>query len=251
MNDPWLVDALLWAVVVSTSICVGTLVARRLYRIVPAFTMLLLFDLLTAGLVILISRGNGYWDIYLVSSIAEYVLQVAVMWEIIRLVVALVKAEVTSGNRTFAACILFFCLIISATLAILSHFYDAEREVEILLRWDIAFDIFRVLFMVSFLLVAKILGIRWDHVSMRIASALSIYSSIALGTRAIQQFAATLPKELTWFLVADRASVLSWTVSMLVLSWQFAHYRWVEPASHTCPQSPSQISSYSTEEILR
>jgi hypothetical protein len=216
---------LLWVGILSTALCLVSLALTRLYRMVPAFAFYLSF-VLAATVVGLCSIGqSAYWTVYLATCVLDYLCGLAVMWELASQVAAYAKNDVRRGGKGAGILILVVFAITGILLALSAKFGNAEWQVRELLKADLAFDLFRVLFFTAILILSTVLGMGWRDISLKIASCLSLYSAIALGARTVQEYADRLKSVSAWFVFADRVPILAWSILMVTMSWQIVYYK--------------------------
>ena len=213
---------LMWAGLLSTALCLGCLAWSRLYRAVPAFSFYLFF-VLAATLAGLFSFGeSAYWNVYLATCVLDYLCGLAVMWELGSHVAAYAKNDTRRGGKGAGILILAAFAITGVLLALGAQFNNAEWQARELLRADLAFDLFRALFYTAVLIFSIVLGMRWRHLSLKIATCLSLYSCVALAARTLQEYADRLKSVSAWFVFADRVPILVWCILMFAMSWQIA-----------------------------
>jgi hypothetical protein len=213
---------LMWAGLLSTALCLASLAWSRLYRAVPAFSCYLLF-VMAATLAGLFSFGEAaYWNVYLATCVLDYLCGVAVMWELASHVTAYAKNDTRRGGKGAGILILAAFAVTGVLLALGAQFNNAEWQARELLKADLAFDLFRVFFFTAVLILSIVLGMRWRHMSLKIATCLSLYSAVALAARTVQEYADRLKSVSAWFVFADRVPILVWSILMFAMSWQIA-----------------------------
>jgi hypothetical protein len=214
---------LLWAGLLLTTLCFASLAVTRLYRVVPVFAFYLLF-VATATIVGLCSFGQSiYWTIYLAACVLDYLCGLAVMWELASHVAAYRKNDVPQAGKSAGILIVAIFAITGILLALSAQFNNAEWQVRELLKADLAFDIFRVFFFTAILILSTVVGMRWRHIVLKVASCLSLYSAIALAARAVQEYADRLKSLSAWFVFADRVPILAWSILMIAMTWQIVY----------------------------
>lgn len=211
---------LLWAGLLSTTLCLASLARTRLYRAAPAFAFYLLF-VLAATIAGLYSFGqSAYWTVYLATCALDYLCGLAVMWELASQVAAYTQNKVRRPGKGTGILILAIFAITGIMVALSAKFNNAEWQVRELLKADLAFDLFRGFFFTAILILSTVVGMRWRHISLKVATCLSLYSAIALAARAVQEYADRLKSLSAWFVFADRVPILAWSILMVAMSWQ-------------------------------
>ena len=220
MSDATMTSLLLWCGVASTALCLVALSTSRLYRVVPAFAFYLAFVVAVTILSGLTHSQEAYGRIYLITSVLDYLWELAVIAELASQIISFLRKD-TYRDRKAAGLITGVAVAGTIALLVLSvPFSNMSPRFKALLQVDLAFDIFRVLFFAGMLLLALVLGMHWRHLPLKIVSCLSLYAAIALAARAVQEYADRLPSVSLWFRFADRGPILVWSAVMLIMSWQ-------------------------------
>ncbi len=220
MSDAIVTNVLLWCGAASTALCLVIFSTSRLYRVVPAFAFYLAFVVAVTVLSGLTRSQDAYGRIYLITSVLDYLWELAVIAELASQIISFLRKD-TYRDRKAAG--LITGVAVAGTIALLVFsvpFSNVSPQFKALLQADLAFDIFRVLFFAGLLLLALVLGMRWRHLPLKIVSCLSLYAAIALAARAIQEYADRLPSVSLWFRFADRGPIVVWSAVMLIMSWQ-------------------------------
>ena len=220
MSDAMTTNLLLWCGAASTALCLVSLTTSRRYRVVPAFAFYLAFVVAVTILSGFTHSQEAYGRIYLITSVLDYLWELAVIAELASQILAFLRKD-TYRDRKAAGLITGVAVAGMIVLLVLSvPLSNMSPQFKVLLQIDLAFDIFRALFFAGLLLLALVLGMRWRHLPLKIVSCLSLYAAIALAARAVQEYADRLPSVSLWFRFADRGPIVVWSAVMLIMSWQ-------------------------------
>jgi hypothetical protein len=212
-------DNLLWlALICSEALLVGTLFYRRIWRVLPVFSMYFLWDLLTnaAAFVIYHYYFKAYESFYIFESIIDSFLELAILVE---LAWAVLRPMRSSLSRS--ALIVVCALIVTAGAIIwpfvgipgLAH---ASKLVLMFAQFQQTISVLRILFFLFLAAASQLLSMSWRDRELQAATGLGFYSMVSVTVAMIEahQTSFVQVQRLNHFvIIANICALFYWLVS--------------------------------------
>lgn len=232
MNFSFL-DNVLWAAAfVANTALLLVLLRKERWREFPVFTTWIAFQVVLSIALFLIYRQGSerlYYVVYWTSVVFDFVLQIAVVFEMARIVLRPTGTWLRDARSRF---LLFGSLgaLLAAGIAFAVH-PSAYGSLD---AWEIRGNLFTSMCICELFLVmmmsANRLGLHWDHHVMGLGRGLSVWASISFCVDALQGLLGRAPV----FKLLDQARDIAWlgaAVYWCVIFWK--------PQAERLPLSPA------------
>jgi len=168
------------------AVAVALLVYRRIYRIVPIFSLFLVWAIVSDIAMAAVSHYIAFTDprytqIYLVEVSLDSLVQFAVMVELTWSVLRPIRASLPRATIAVIALIL---VLVGAAVWPIAGWVTLpypDPQFHTMMRLQEAFSILRVLFVVVLAGFSQLLAIGWRDRELQIATGLGFYSLMSLG----------------------------------------------------------------------
>lgn len=175
---------LLLAYVLSELVVLGFLIYRRVWRLLPIFSIYCLWDLTSNVAVFFLHRvffdPNHYLTIYLTETAIDSALQFCVLVELAWSVLRPIRASLPRASLVVISCMI---LALGAAIWPFSAIHSslAPPQVQTLLHLLQTVSILRVIFFLALAGCSQLLSLSWRDRELQVVTGLGLYSLVSLG----------------------------------------------------------------------
>ena len=221
--SPYVDIALSFAGLGAEALAVALLFHRRIYRIVPVFSLYLLWSIASDLAMMAVSRNYNpldpnYRQIYMVEVSLDFLFQFCVLVELTWAVLRPIRAGLP--RRTLPV-ISILLLLVGATIWPIAGWVTlpySDSQYHTLMRLQQEFSILRVLAVFVLVGFSQLLAIGWRDRELQIATGLGFYSLCTLGASILHTYHASV----AMYHIVDQIVAFSYFCSLLYWVFSFA-----------------------------
>lgn len=214
----------LWAAgFIGHAVLLFILLRKQRARSFPVFTAWIAFMLARTALLFAVRHWAGrqaYANVFFSAIIPDYVLQLAVLYEICRRVLRPYRGTVPRFALFGLALLLAVCILGAFLITYFVHPTAVRNFYASILRLNLAFSLLRCGIFAAITIFADFLGLSWKHHVQRLAFGLAIYSIADVCADAVRAFALPSSGVLGWI---DYVRIFGYLMALLV--WNFSFFQ--------------------------